>query len=46
MRLRNINLEDEDLDSLFIPRKEQKVKRMKNPQTRIKSERTDKTDRT
>jgi hypothetical protein len=42
MRLRNINLEDDDLDSLFLPHKEQKVKRMKNPQPRTKSERTNK----
>ena len=49
MKLHNIdyvNLDDEEFDSLFIPRKEHRVKRMKNPQTRIKSERANKTSRT
>jgi len=43
MRLRNVNLEEEDYDSLFIPRKQNKIKKMKQSSKSTKSERTNKT---
>jgi hypothetical protein len=45
MKLHNIDyydLDDEELDSLFIPHKEPKIKRMKNPQVKIKTKKTSK----
>lgn len=43
MKLRNFNLEDED--SLYEPQKGLKVKKMRNPQTKNKSENTGKIPR-